>query len=136
MAVSMKAQINASVEEVWQIISDFNSLPKFLEAAVKSELEGEGVGTIRIITLPDGAILKERLESIDNEAKTLEYSITEGPLPVENYLSKIKLTPVGDKCEIEWSSQFSAAGVDDEEAKTIISGIYQSGFDGLAKLFG
>lgn len=136
MDVSMKTQINASAADVWAVIGDFNALPKFVAAAVESKIEGEGLGAVRVITLPDGAILKERLEAYDGEGMVLKYSLAEGPLPVENYLASMAVTPTEDGCEFEWSSRFDANGVSDEEARAAISGVYDLGAAGLAKMFG
>jgi hypothetical protein len=135
MKVTMKTQINASVDEVWAIVGDFNGLPKFVAAAVKSDVEGVGIGSVRTITLPDGALLTERLEEYDSNGKTLKYAILEGPLPVENYLSTMEVKSTKNGCEFEWSSQFDGKGVTDEEARAAITGVYQLGFDGLTKIF-
>ena len=133
--VSMKTQINASVADVWAIVGDFNALPKFVEAAVTSHVDGEGVGSVRTISLPDGNILKERLEKLDSDATTLKYSIVEGPLPVVNYLSTMAISSTEGGCQLAWSSQFDAQGLPEEEARNAIAGIYQMGFDGLSKIF-
>jgi hypothetical protein len=136
ISISMQTKINAPAADVWAVVGDFNALPKFVEAATKSKVEGEDVGAVRTITLPDGANLNERLEEYDADAMRLKYSILEGPLPVENYLSAMEITSTGSGCELTWSSEFNSKGVPDEDANNAISGIYQMGFDGLAKLFG
>ncbi len=136
ISISMKTQINAPAADVWAVISDFNALPKYVAAAVESKVDGEGVGTVRTLTLPDGTLLRERLEQLDADGMSLQYSILDGPLPVADYLSTMKVTPSEDGCELEWSSEFNAAGASDEDARTAMTGIYQMGFDGLAKLFG
>ena len=136
ISISMKTQINAPAADVWAVISDFNALPKYVAAAVESKVDGEGVGTVRTLTLPDGALLRERLEQLDADGMSLQYSILDGPLPVADYLSTMKVTPSEDGCELEWSCEFNAAGASDEDARTAMTGIYQMGFDGLAKLFG
>lgn len=136
ISVSMKTQINAPAADVWAVISDFNALPKYVAAAVESQVDGEGIGTVRTLTLPDGALLRERLEQLDAEGMSLQYSILDGPLPVADYLSTMKVTPSNDGCELEWSSEFNPTCAADEDARTAMTGIYQMGFDGLAKLFG
>ncbi len=136
ISISMQTKINAPAADVWAIVGDFNALPKFVEAATESQADGDGVGAVRTITLPDGSKLKERLEKYDTDAMSLKYSILEGPLPVANYLSSMEIASTESGCELTWSSEFNAKGVPDEDARNAISGIYQMGFDGLAKLFG
>jgi hypothetical protein len=59
------------------------------------------------------------------------------PLPVENYMSTIKISAIGDEqCKVEWMGNFDAKGASDTEAKSAIESIYSMGFDGLKKLFG
>jgi mxaD protein len=136
ISISMHTKINASATDVWTVVGDFNALPKFVEAATECKVDGEGVGAVRTITLPDGAKLKERLEEYDTDAMSLKYSILEGPLPVSSYLSAMKITSTESGCELTWSSEFNSEGVPDKDARNAIAGIYQMGFDGLAKLFG
>ncbi len=136
-AVSLKTRIQASAAKVWETVGDFNGLPKFVEAATKSTMEGEGIGALRTLTLPDGAEIIEKLESMDAQSQSLSYSIVSGPLPVDGYVSSMKLISVGDnECELEWSSTFEPKGASEAEAKQAIEGIYNMGFAGLNKLYG
>ncbi|MFW6055556.1 MAG: SRPBCC family protein [Thermodesulfobacteriota bacterium] len=136
-SVEMKTTINAPAGDVWQTVSDFNGLGKFVAAVADSSVDGSGVGSKRTLTLQDGARLVERLESLDDEARSLEYSIVSGPLPVENYLSRVQVKELGPgQCEVCWSSTFEPKGIQEKEAKEAIQGIYSMGFDGLKRLFG
>lgn len=135
ISISMKTRINAPAADVWAVIGDFGALPKYVEAAVESKVDGEGVGAVRTLTLPDGASLRERLEHFDPGVMTLKYSIVDGPLPVADYLSTMVLSATEGGCELVWSSEFNASGASDEDARNAMAGIYQMGFDGLAKLF-
>ena len=85
----------------------------------------------------DGGEIIEKLEDYNPENKMLKYSIVKSPLPVENYVSTMKVLALGDdQCKVEWMSTFDAKGASDAEAKSAIEGIYSMGFDGLKKLFG
>ena len=57
------------------------------------------------------------------------------PLPLEHYISTIKVSGSGDSSTIEWSSTFDPKGASEDDAKKIISTIYQAGFEGLKKKF-
>ena len=65
------------------------------------------------------------------------YSIVDGPLPVTDYHSTIKVTAGDDgTCTVDWTGQFNPDGADDETAKKIIAGIYTAGLSALKKRFG
>ena len=58
------------------------------------DVTGEGIGSVRAISM--GAMtIKEKLESLDADARSLSYSIVEGPMPTENYLATITLSDAG-----------------------------------------
>jgi len=135
--VSMNATIQAPAAEVWKTLSDFNGLPKIVAAIVKSTMEGFGVGAVRTLTLGDGARIVEQLESLDEEAQRLTYSIVDSPLPLENYLATVQVRDLGgNQCEVVWSSTFEPKGAPEAEAKKIVEGVYSLGFEGLKKMYG
>lgn len=129
--VLVKATIGASAADVWKTVSDFGGIAKLGGGVTSCTLEGEGVGSVRTITLGTGAVIKERLESCDEAAHSLSYSIIEAPLPLKDYVSTMKLTDAGDgQCELAWSSTFEPAGVPEAEAKKMVEGIYHMGIAG------
>ena len=135
-SVNMKTTINAPASDVWQTVSDFNGLGRFVAAVADSSVDGSGVGSKRTLTLQDGATLIEQLESLDEGSRSLKYSIVSGPLPVDNYLSTVEVNELGpNQCEVCWSSTFEPKGVPENDAREAIQGVYSMGFDGLKKLF-
>jgi len=135
--VSMSTELNTSAEEVWKVISDFNGLTKFISAIVDSTTKGQGVGAVRTLTLENGTQIVERLESLDEQARKLSYSIVSSPLLLKDYLAEMNLLALGDsQCKLIWSSAFQPNGVSESEVKNILEGIYTAGFAGLQKIFG
>ena len=136
--VSMDTTINASADKVWETISDFNGMPKWHAVVETSNLEGSGVGAVRTLALQGGGPpVVEKLESMDKQTRTLSYSITSGPLPLEDYVATMEVRALGEgSCELRWSSTFEAKGAPEAEATKIVEGIYTAGFEGLKKLHG
>ena len=129
--------LSAGAAEVWAAISDFGNLAEWHPAAVTSTIETRGADTVRVINISGGGVLTEKLEAHDEEAMSQSYSIVDGPLPVSDYYSTIKVTADDDdKCTVDWSGRFKADGADDETASKIISGIYTAGLSALEKRFG
>ena len=136
-SVSMKTTIAASADAVWEVISDFNGIGKFVAAVAGSTMEGSGVGAVRTLTFQDGGQVVERLEGLDAQARTLSYSILSAPLPLADYVSTMTVRGLGGgRCELAWSSTFEPKGAPEAEVRQIIEGVYSGGFEGLKALLG
>ena len=133
-SVREEGELGAGIDEVWKLVGDFSG---FVEAmGIPVETEGEGVGSTRTIAM-GGSPTVERLETLDNENRTLQYSLLQGPLPVENYLSTMHLSAIDEgRTRLEWSSEFDAAGIPEADAIEAIRGIYKGGIAGLQARFG
>lgn len=141
-AGSLKAEqsveINAKADSVWAKSNNFGDLGAWHPAATKTEIvEGTNnqVGAVRVITLPDGGKLKEKLEAYDASKHTFSYTILEGVLPVSNYHSTYTVQSAGsNKTKVTWSGTFDAAGASDADAVKTITGVYKGGLDNLKKI--
>lgn len=131
--VKESAEIAAAPDKVWAAIGDFCGIASWHPVVAKCELSEDK--KVRTLTTGDGGKLIEPLDSWDDAGMSYTYRIQESPLPVDNYVSTIKISGSGDKSMIEWSSTFDAKGASEEEAKKVISSIYQAGFEGLKKKF-
>ena len=132
--VSMTTNLNVSADQVWKVIGGFNALPDWHPAVEKSELTE--AGQTRTLSIAGGGKVVEKLETVDDDARTYSYSIVDSPLPVANYTATIKVSGSGDNSTIEWSSEFEPMGAPAEDAMKAIQNIYQTGFDNLQKMFG
>ena len=118
--VITKDTINAPSNVIWEALSSFRDIEKYIPLVKSSTVEGSGVGAKRTCIIPNQSggeeEILEEMKSLDNNAKTFSYSIISSPLPVENYLSTIKVKDLdNEKCEIEWSSTFEPKGMAEEE---------------------
>ena len=78
----------------------------------------------------------EKLEAHDDEGMSQTYSIVDGPLPVANYMSTIRVVPETDmSCRVKWKGNFEASGAPDEAAQKVVRGIYTAGLSALADRF-
>ncbi|MFS8050905.1 SRPBCC family protein [Rhizobium sp. BR 314] len=120
-----------AADRVWQLIGGFDSLPDWLPYIPKSELS-EG-GRVRRLVNPDGNAIVERLEAFDNSARSYTYSILQAPFPVSGYRSTLRVVGIdGDQSSrVEWSGEFTPAGVSDEDASALFGGIYRDGLSAL-----
>jgi len=133
--VSMSTKVSASADAVWDLVGRFNGLPDWHPGVEKSELEHEGA--VRRLGLVGGGTIIERLERIDDNERVYSYTIEDSPLPIKGYRSVIRVRDDGEGgAEIDWSSEFSPAGVPEGDAAAAVEGIYRAGLDNLKKMFG
>lgn len=132
--VSVKVNIAATPDKVWQVLGDFGGMDKWAPGIASLTVEGRGVGAVRTITFQDGSKVKERLESFDEGGCTLSYTILESGLPVEGYVASLTVRDLGAAgSEVEWYSTFGAKGATEEEASRLLTVIYRKALAGLQK---
>ncbi len=133
LEVSKSMTINAGLDDVWGYAGDFCAISVWHPAVETCEITEEDGATYRMLTLGDGAQIKERH---DGETATgYSYTIIEGPLPVRDYSSTFEAEGDAMSTTINWSSTFMAEGATDEEAVEVITGVYDGGLSTIAENF-
>ena len=131
--VSVSGTINAPAEKVWQVVRDFNGLPKWARGILESNADGNVVGSVRTIKTADGRTIEERLETLDDATRTLAYSIIGPPMPFNDYLATIAITPAGENaCSISWGCTFEPTAAPVEALAANFEKTYSGGIKGLA----
>ncbi|WP_316502185.1 SRPBCC family protein [Klebsiella aerogenes] len=132
---TVSIEIPASVDQVWQLMGGFDSLPDWLPFIPKSVVS-EG-GRVRTLTTSDCGTVIERLEAFDNRQRSYSYSIILAPFPVVDYLSTIAVVATADSniTRVEWSGNFTPVNVSDADAEALFSGIYRDGLQALKNNF-
>lgn len=134
-SVKVSERIEARADAVWELFRDFGGVARFSPALESCTVEGEGVGAVRTIRMPGGLEIRERLEAFDDEGRSLQYSIVgESPIPVDGYLSTVRVSEDGDAAHVEWSSTFTPReGAELQKVAPLVEGIYRSGIAGVRK---
>jgi len=138
-SVFVSSVLDASVDDVWAKIRDFNALPEWHPAIADSQIEdgnsSDQVGCIRNFNLKDdGGNIREQLHALSDVEHACTYSILESHMPVENYMATLSLTPItdGNRTYIQWTAQFNVpADAEDETVAFVGGGVFQGGFDSL-----
>ena len=135
--------IDATAENVWSRVRDFNAMPQWHPGIADSRIENsepsDKIGCIRHFHTRDGGMIRERLLALSDYDYSCTYSILESPMGVDNYVATLKLTPVTDgaRAFAEWSAEFDCAeGRERELTELIGGGVFQGGFDALKRHFG
>jgi uncharacterized protein YndB with AHSA1/START domain len=142
-SVLVSTVINAPVERVWQVVRDFNGLPSWMAGMKASAIEGgkdaTEVGAVRRVTLDGGGgTLRERLEQLSESDLQITYSVLEGPLPVKDVVTSMRLRPITDMfwTYAEWTSQFTPEPGKEKEGKQYLTRVFNAGFRQLKRHLG
>ena len=127
----------ASADAVWKRLGDFGGIADWMPGVEKCEVEGEGVGALRSISMGPMTIA-ERLVTYDAAARTLAYSIEGGPLPVKDYLATIRVSETGpDSCHVDWDARFELnEGIPADAIAPGLERAYGGALKALKKLLG
>lgn len=131
---SANIRIPAPADKVWQRVGGFLSLNDWLPMIASSEaLEG---GRVRKLTMQDGAVIIERLQTYDNANRTYSYSIDTGPFPATHYLATLQVSTTGEQeTLVTWSGSFTPDGVSDAEIEALFQSLYEGGLQAMKSNF-
>lgn len=76
MKATITEIIDAPIDDVWAVISDFGGLMRWHPMVVRCEAMGQGVGALRTVHFADWWAV-ERLEILNADAHVLGYAITD-----------------------------------------------------------
>jgi uncharacterized protein YndB with AHSA1/START domain len=131
--------VDAPVEAVWDVVRDFNALPKWNPGVTDSEIEdglaSDVVGCIRSFHLTDGTHVRERLLSLDDSRYSFTYNFEKPAFPVANYVAGMELIPVTktDQTFVQWQATFDEKPEDAGKYVDIISNnVFAAGLKALA----
>jgi uncharacterized protein YndB with AHSA1/START domain len=141
--VFVSTVINAPIERVWRVASDFNGLPAWMPGMKDSVIEpgktDKEIGAVRKLSMAGTKdILRERLEALSPEEYLISYSVLEGPLPVKNIRTSMRLRPITDTYGTlgEWSTEFDTEKGKEDEGQQFMTRVFSAGFRSLKKHLG
>jgi len=135
--------INATPEEVWKILRDFNGHADWHPAVKSSVIEGGGpadkIGCVRSLILESGENIREELTALSDIPMGFSYRILTADIPLIDYHAHMELKPVTASARTywRWHATFkSPPGQEKELTNTLRDGVYRAGFDAIADLLG
>ncbi|WP_283190679.1 SRPBCC family protein [Pseudomonas sp. PMCC200344] len=136
--VEFSAVLDGDAAHVWSVLKKFGEIHKWHPSIVESSIEDNQpdglVGCIRKLTLADGAVVRERLLSVDDRNLTLCYRFEEAPLPLDNYVATVKLASLTgqSKTFINWSASFDLQDLNTAEVyQELMLGLIVDGHNSL-----
>ena len=119
--VKYEQKIAFPVREVWDLVSDFGSILDWLtpgerDAFASIKIEGEGVGSIRVLNLSGIGLVSHRLDVLDSSRFYLGYSLLSGnPLGMKEYFADLTLVCAGTHSNLLWGGSFNSLLTGDDD---------------------
>jgi len=137
--VQLRERVDAPASEVWRLFVTDRAEELVVSLFAKGlAMDETADGLVRTTFLPDGGVVRERLDFIDNENFTCRYTVVErGPLPYKSYRGGIRLEPLSDDaCYVNLHSDFEPLGMGDEEAAAFYRKFNLDGVNKIRELLG
>jgi len=93
--------IEASPGQVWAAVRDVGAVHRRLTPGyvVETRLDGD----TRILTLPNGGMVRELIVAIDDEARRLADAVVEGRMPLVHHHASVQVFAEGeDRSRLVW----------------------------------
>ncbi len=135
--------VSAAPEQVWELVRDFNALPRWFPFIASSQLE-EGdlpgkVGSVRTLQARTGGVVRERLLELSDPEMRLSFLTFEGAALTLNYIGHMQVRPLtrSGGSFFEFYGVFDAADGDVEKASNWLRNfIFEPVFTQFEALFG
>lgn len=132
MQAVFETELDIPAADLWALLGDFGNM-MWVPNVASCEVQGDGVGMVRILKTDDGLEVREYLDALDNAAMHLAYSIPkDAPMPILEYRATIDISDLGQgRSAISWKGYGEEQGMSAEEADAMMAGMYK-GFVELA----
>ena len=119
-SIRKETAIAAPADEVWDALRDWGALHERLVPgfAVDATVEGED----RIVTFFTGAVLRERIVAVDDEARRLAWSIVDGPYE-HHHASAQVIAEAEGRCRFVWMADVLPHAAAEPTAQMMEKGI-------------
>jgi len=125
-AFSYSETVQKDAAATWQAMRDFAAIAR-AGLAERVEMQGDGIGSTRHLHMQGGGVLVERLDSHDEAAFTLSYTMTErGPMPLLQYQASLHISGEGHSCDVTFNARYEPQGISEDKANRMLGNVYRA----------
>lgn len=126
-------KLNVPAEKAWQAIRDIGRLDVWFPIINTCQVEGQGAGAHRYMTLEGGKIT-DLIEEISDADQRLVYLRTESPFPVTHYRGTVEVFDSYDaQAVVTWTIDFGSSPEDSAAVADLVKNAISDGIDGMEK---
>ncbi len=147
MKVEHVIVIDAPPEVVWEMVSDFNGLPRWLSTIAESRIvlgKNRELGAIRELTRANGTKVQEKLIAYEPWNMSLGYTYSAGQVGASDYFPTMTVSDAGGgKSKVVWKASFKRiaywtdeppAGQDDAAQLSTFNRVFPMGLESMKKV--
>ncbi|MEE4290975.1 MAG: SRPBCC family protein [Cycloclasticus sp.] len=127
--VAVELDINASSNDAWDLIGPFETMQSWLPGIIDTQIEGSGIGTIRHLTMPGGAVYSDKLT--EQGDKYYRYIIVGGDVPFENYLGTVSVVNNQDASILKYHASIDVSEENREASVAFLTELYSNAFNNV-----
>ncbi|MEV4621371.1 SRPBCC family protein [Asanoa sp. NPDC049573] len=99
--VSVDAVVDVPAQRVWDAIADVGAVHRRLLPGRVADARIEG--DVRILTMPDGTVVRELILAVDHSLRRMAYTVTDGQrLPLTYHHAAFQVFAEGDRSRVVW----------------------------------
>lgn len=104
-SVRKEILVNATPEQVWDAVRDVGAVHQRLTPGIVLDTRLEG--DTRILSFPNGGMVRELIIAIDDEERRLAYAVIEGRMPLLHHHATFQIFPDGENhTRLVWTTDF------------------------------
>lgn len=124
MELSNEIEIDATPQQVWDVLGDLAATSEWLPGVVKAEVDG----STRVCTMADGSEIKEEISDYEPERHSFRYRHLQVPMPVQDSGGVFLVLP--DPTRVVLESSFTPL---DPTVGQMIEGAFQQALESLKR---
>ena len=127
--VKVTHEFSATADHIWSLIGNPADLSTWHPAIASSQVANKQ----RNCSLADGGDISEEILNHDDNARSYTYRIVQSPLPMRNYVSTLSVEPRrSGGSSVTWEAEFEPEGIEAEQLRAMLGGLYDAGLSALA----
>jgi uncharacterized protein YndB with AHSA1/START domain len=100
-SIRKEISIQASPEHVWEAIRDVHAVHRRLAPGFVLDVRPDG--NVRIVTFANGAVVRELIVDVDDQARRIAYAVVDSPMHLTHHHATMEVLREGaDASRIVW----------------------------------
>jgi carbon monoxide dehydrogenase subunit G len=102
-SASVETMVEAAPDTVWAAIRDVGNVHQLSPGFVVDTRFEPGDPDARVVTFGNGAVVRELVIDVDDDARRLAWSVVDGPLPMTHHSASMQVFPAdGGGTRVVW----------------------------------